>query len=87
LLRDDGEGSDVDNLITSVNAFTYEVVLDDTFTGKPLNVKVTANNVMGSVTSKATLLILSSVPAKPYPAPQVVTSLTSIDRITVDFEN
>lgn len=77
LLRDDGNGSDVDIPIDPTDVpnrpdlYQYNVVLDSTFTGKNINVKVTAINAMGSVTSRSTLLVLADVPGKPTPAPVV----------------
>lgn len=93
LLRDDANGSDVDIPIdpASFNSrqdlYQYDVVLDSTFTGKKINVKVTAVNAMGSVTSKSTLLVLADVPSKPFPAPIVDQTETTISQIKVIFDN
>jgi len=60
LLRDDGEGSDVNvpidpaSVASRPDLYQYNVVLDASFTGKSINVKVQANNIMGSVVSRAT---------------------------------
>jgi hypothetical protein len=51
--------------------FLYEVQLPQNLTGKEINIKVAALNVMGNVTSRATLLTLSDVPSKPFPVPTV----------------
>lgn len=56
-------------------------------TGKPINIKVEASNVIGSVVSKATLLTLADVPAKPFPAPLVDLEKTTTAQIAVTFEN
>jgi hypothetical protein len=93
LLRDDGEGSDVDIPIETASVasrpdlYEYTVVLDSSFTGKYINVKVTAINAMGSITSKSTLLVLADVPSKPFPAPIVDQAETTISQIKVSFEN
>ena len=77
LLRDDGNGSEVnikidpDQVQNRPYLFLYEVQLHQNLTGKEINIKVAALNVMGNVTSRATLLTLSDVPSKPFPAPTV----------------
>lgn len=58
--------------------FSYDVTLASTFTGTQINVKVSAYNAIGSVTSKAVMFVLASLPGKPSPAPQVVLSRTTI---------
>jgi len=67
--------------------FNYEVQLDQSLTGKEINIKVAALNVMGNVTSRATLLTLSDVPSKPYPAPTVDYLETTTGSIKVNFLN
>ncbi len=69
---------DPDNFVSRRDLFSYLVILDSTFTGKIINVKVIAYNSMGSVTSRSTLLILADVPGKPFPAPTVDSSQTTI---------
>ena len=77
LYRDDGELGEVsipidpDEVALRTDRYKFTVVLDETFTGKSMRVKVEASNVMGSVTSRATQFTLSDVPGKPTPAPQV----------------
>ena len=77
LYRDDGETSDVnipidpDAVALRDDRYKFNVVLDQTFTGKSLRVKVEATNVMGSIISRATQFVLADVPSKPSPAPVV----------------
>ena len=52
-----------------------------------INVKVEAFNAMGSTTSRSILLTLADVPSKPFPAPSVDASETTINQIKVNFEN
>lgn len=93
LLRDDGNGSDVtipidpESVASRTYLYQYDVVLDSTFTGKFINVKVEAYNAMGYTTSRAALLVLADVPSKPYPAPTVISAETSTTQIKVDFTN
>jgi hypothetical protein len=83
LLRDDGNGSNVNIVIDPVavairpDPYSYTVTLNSTMTGKFINVKVMANNSMGSTTSRAAGFVLADVPSKPFPAPSVDTKLTS----------
>ncbi len=69
LLRDDGNGGDVSIVIDPVavaariNPFAYTVTLASSFTGKFINVKVMANNTIGSTTSRSTQFVLADVPA------------------------
>lgn len=93
LYRDDGRGGAVDiqidptTFILRPNIFSYDVTLDSSFTGLQINVKVEATNAMGSVTSKAVMFVLASVPPAPFPGPQVVLSKTTFSQITVMFAN
>jgi hypothetical protein len=93
LMRDDGDGSDVDipidpnDVASRPDRYQFTVALDSTFTGLSLNVKVIAINEMGSVESRATQFVLADVPGKPDPSPQVDQLETTISQIKVLFGN
>lgn len=93
LYRDDGLGSavnipiDPSTFAQRPNIFSYDVTLTSSFTGRKINVKVEAFNAIGSVTSKAVMFVLASVPAAPFPEPQVILSKTTVSQITVSFTN
>ena len=93
LLRDDGDGGDVNiqidpqGVASRSKPFEYTVTFDSAYTGKFVNVKVQAFNALGSTTSRSTLLVLASVPDKPSPAPQVDSSGTTMSQIKVNFVN
>ena len=67
-MRSDGNVDDI-NITINPDTFSsrqfllkYVVVLSSELTSKNVNIIVKANNVMGSVSSKSTLLTLADVP-------------------------
>jgi hypothetical protein len=82
LLRDEGHVDHTEEVASDVyieidpstfdsrpNMFDYTVVLDSSYTGKIINLKVRASNALGFTESRSMQITLASVPGKPFPAP------------------
>jgi hypothetical protein len=82
LLRDEGHLDHTEQVASDVyievdpstfesrpDMFQYTVVLDSSFTGKIINLKVRASNALGFTESRSMQITLASVPGKPFPAP------------------
>lgn len=67
--------------------FNYLTVLNSTYTGETLRVKVEAINIKGSALSPALQFVLANVPGTPFPAPAVDITNTTTQQIKVTFVN
>lgn len=68
MFRDDGNGSNVNITIDPIavaarpDLYEYTVTLISSLTGSTFNVRVMANNSMGSTTSRTATFVLASIP-------------------------
>ena len=67
--------------------FDYLTVLNSTYTGMTLRVKVEAINIIGNALSPALQFVLANIPGQPYPAPAIDITNTTTSQIKVTFAN
>lgn len=93
IFRDDGAGGDINNEIdaSTVNnkpaLYQHSTTLGGSFTGKTIRVKVEALTSKGSVLTPALSFVLADVPGAPTPAPLIVTSESTTEKIELKFDN
>ena len=88
---DDGNGGDIDTVVVTVTdgslSYNDTTTLSLSNRGTQYRVAVTMKNIIGSVTSSATLFTLADIPASPTPEPQVDSEYTNTVQIRVSFVN
>ena len=86
-----GNGGAIDNVVVVVTdgslSYNDTSTLSISNRGTQYRVAVKSSNIIGSVTSSATLFTLADIPASPTPKPQVDSEYTNTVQIKVNFVN